>query len=312
MITSVAVCTKSNVTKHVDKYLKKISDQLSIRDELIIVEDTSDYQQYTLLKLKQLFNNSHGIIYKKVHHSRIGYSRNLAVNCARGKILIFIDDDILIHDRYIQYVKKFLKKHPKTIICVNPFRPIKQNSWSIVSSMYMQHGVFTYNKCTKILGYASACMAIRLDFVKKNNIRMNTQLRSCEDIDFCLKIVQKNGIIIFDPSIVNKHYFSTNIRTFILKHYSYALYFRYLTMTYPKLYPHFVNIYDYIPQLFTFPGLNVVVSLKKICIQTYKFMCKTNLSFLYVPHVALLMCAITLGIYRSSYKKNILAKTKRI
>jgi glycosyltransferase involved in cell wall biosynthesis len=113
---SVIVCTR-NRSEDIREFLKSISSQTLFPKEVIIVDDSDcDETEKIVNKTRKLFNNKVPIIYvRNLRQKRLTVARNVGVDHAKGEILLFLDDDVTMDDRYLEALKKVYEKYPNAM-----------------------------------------------------------------------------------------------------------------------------------------------------------------------------------------------------
>jgi glycosyltransferase involved in cell wall biosynthesis len=117
----------------------------SFRDfEVIIVDDTPNDRVYGFLYSNGYLNKDNVIYYKNSRRSGLPASRNRGVLLARGNLILFIEDDVIL-DRdallvlYATY--KVVKKKAKKLGAIVPARPIIIVNYTspLLTSFIMKH-----------------------------------------------------------------------------------------------------------------------------------------------------------------------------
>jgi hypothetical protein len=299
---SVVVCSKSAKNISIDLTLQLINNQMTNIDEFIFVENYIECKKYSKILLMNLMNKTKNIKYIPIKAQYVGESRELANKYASKDIIMSIDDDVLINPKLFNRVRYFFRLHPETVAYVNLFEPVARNPWSIVACAFWNQSLQFRTEPVKIKLYNMACSAFKRNFLRKHQLSFNMNITTGEDVDFMLQIVEREGVIFFDPYIINKHKFSLTMKQFIYKHYMYARNFIDMTYLHPLTYPEFENIYSYIPNFFDIPIIKYVVIMKKILVKTILFMKITKLKLRYTFYVLVMMTSMCMGVYNTRNK----------
>lgn len=105
---SIIIPTR-NRKKILKKCLKALNKQScsSNKYEIIIIDDGSNQDNKTMIESLNLKPN---IRYYYQEHSGSAKSRNKGINLAKGKYIIFIDDDIIVNEQFIEsHLNKLLE-----------------------------------------------------------------------------------------------------------------------------------------------------------------------------------------------------------
>jgi glycosyltransferase involved in cell wall biosynthesis len=101
-----------NRTNYLEKLIKNLEEQTQKPDEIIIVihEDDKKTKEF----LDKLSTNLPVKYFKTKGGSSQG--RNVGIHNSKGELLVFIEDDVLLEDEYIENVKKIFKKNDINIL----------------------------------------------------------------------------------------------------------------------------------------------------------------------------------------------------
>ena len=105
-IYSVCVCNY-NMAETLEVSLKSVLDQLDERYEVIVIDDGSKDSSLKILKnLSQEYENLRYIPLTRDYRRRLGDTRNLSIEAARGKyVILHIDAD----DKWEPYIDSFIR-----------------------------------------------------------------------------------------------------------------------------------------------------------------------------------------------------------
>ena len=159
--------------------------------EIIIIDDCSTDKTFNLCRKYQ--EKYSGIkLLKNNKNYGVSFSRNKAVNIAKGKYIIFIDSDDLLKTKSLQKI----------------FNKIKENNFDFIISLQMSQvekekylkKILSTKKNTKFLlnflkkrkrnySYYPWNFILKKDFLKKNKISFNKNIRIFEDQIFTAKVL---------------------------------------------------------------------------------------------------------------------------
>ncbi len=96
--------------KDLEKLLESFVIQTKTPDEIIIVEQGSTETERLVEKFSKL-----SITYFNVNFRSLTKARNFGVKKARGDIIGFLDDDIVLDKNYVENVKDFFSEHTQAL-----------------------------------------------------------------------------------------------------------------------------------------------------------------------------------------------------
>lgn len=110
------ITTVYNGDKHLPELMNSIINQTYSNFEFIIVDDCSMDNTYSILKKCQEYESRIKLI-KNEFNQKQAYSRNLAINIAKGKYIAFIDADDIAHLNRLQTQLNFMELNPDIDVC---------------------------------------------------------------------------------------------------------------------------------------------------------------------------------------------------
>ena len=99
-----------NVEKYVEKTLLSIINQTYENIEIIVVEDCSTDNTYTILQKIQKQYSSKIKLYKNEKNGGLAYTRNRGLEHATGEYIGYIDSDDYIDNNYFEELISILEK----------------------------------------------------------------------------------------------------------------------------------------------------------------------------------------------------------
>lgn len=177
-----------NSAEYICSTMNAIEKQSFIDFELLIVDDDSN--DNTLEIVKKYSENDNRISIYKSDGSGVSHARNIGINNAKGKYLIFIDSDDTIDQNFFQYMIEPFEKNSNDfdIICCKYDNDIDAKSQEIAT-----HDFFLMDKLSVISeilmpnkNIASFVWnkAYKRSIIIKNNVRFNDKVFACEDTLF--------------------------------------------------------------------------------------------------------------------------------
>lgn len=182
-----------------EHYLKEGIESVLKQDyenlEILIVDDGSTDNSANILDSFARRDNRIKVIHKE--NSGVSNSRNLALKEAKGEYICFMDADDYITKDYVSYLYKLIEEK-KTEISLVPmpkkFKGSEKPNLEINTSSDKIE-IWTGKKATAEMLYyrvkeSSWCKLIKIDLIKRNNIKFNPDLKCGEGFNFCTECLQ--------------------------------------------------------------------------------------------------------------------------
>ena len=134
MITKVSLIVPVyNNEKYIGKCIGSILNQTYKNIELIIINDGSKDNSDNIITNFQ--KTDERIKYIKQENSGPSQARNIGINIATGKYLMFIDSDDTVDKYYVEYMLKEIESNDYDIVCcgykdISRFGVVKCNDFS--------------------------------------------------------------------------------------------------------------------------------------------------------------------------------------
>lgn len=150
------------------------------------------------------------------------HKRNVGAKIARGKYLIFLDDDVSLHEDCLVNLQEFLERNPKAgmLFCkIYKMQEGRRNelddagsliSWTgflFARSGDNQQDIGQYNEAAKILGSKSATCAIRKDLFNSINGFSEEYEILAEDTEIAWRVWLMDFEVWYVPSAISWHAF---------------------------------------------------------------------------------------------------------
>ena len=218
MKISVVVCT-SNRSESLRRMLNSlreavIPDHLSC--EFIVVDNNSDddtrlvfdeiYKHYES-KLRYVFEGNRGI----------SHARNRGIREAKGEIIAFTDDDVIVDKHWIQNIDKAFKEHDN-VACIGgkilPIWEISKPIW-LKSNLYVYLALLDHGDSVAYMDKPDiwgANFAVKSEMFKKYGLfdpnlgRMPRKLYSGEETEFLKRLQNTGEKLLYYPSLIIHHY----------------------------------------------------------------------------------------------------------
>jgi len=119
MEVSIVIPTR-NRSERLKNLLHSILKQTMQPKEIIVIDDSKDLRTKKVIQqLRERFSEKgveiRYIMPTKNQGKSISRARNLGAKEAKGDIVVFLDDDVMIKGNYLKEILKIFKKNPKTL-----------------------------------------------------------------------------------------------------------------------------------------------------------------------------------------------------
>ena len=130
---SVIICTY-NRDKYIYNVLKSLADNTYPHNsyEIVLVDNNcTDNTESECLRFHRDHPDVDFHCYKETNQG-LSYARNCGITKAKGEVLIYVDDDALVNEEYLQTYATFFSEHPDADAAGGPIIPkyeTKEPSW---------------------------------------------------------------------------------------------------------------------------------------------------------------------------------------
>lgn len=228
-----------NCPNKLNKLLRLINKQnlvIKKKIELIII-----YQTHSKFEKKFNFEHISKINVLMRGKKSLSNAKNLGIRNAKGGIIAFLDDDVLISKDYLKNIFYFFKKHKKIDIVFGAIKIIKKKSYysRYMTSFKSEINLFNNKKC---LASAMVCRRNKKQIYFDQRFGLGSKYPSSEETDFILScLFSKKYEVFYYPKILlyhpNDEFLKKDIKKIGNKFYSYgigtgAVYAKYLRKKY--------------------------------------------------------------------------------
>jgi glycosyltransferase involved in cell wall biosynthesis len=136
-------------------------------------------------------------------------ARNIGLQEAKGEIVLFIDDDMIIEDK--QFFSKHLRHYVDNKACgvvgkvtdVSKEERSQRHKWSYKKRVGWLYFPNNFNKPTLVFNGISCNLSVRKEFAIKAGGMDANFIKGAhrEESDFCLRLTKKYGPLIYDPEM---------------------------------------------------------------------------------------------------------------
>ena len=187
-----------NAKDYIERCLGSIFNQTYKNIEIIAINDGSKDNSLKILKKLSVNNNNLKIIDQK--NAGVAKVRNRGIKEAKGKYIMFIDNDDYIDEDYVENYINRIKKDDLDIV-IGGYERIDNDGKVLVRTIPSNTPIGKY---TIVAPWAKM---YKLDFLKKNNIEfLSTNIG--EDIYFNLKAMNLTNKIDFIDNIGYKWFYN--------------------------------------------------------------------------------------------------------
>lgn len=177
-----------NVGEYIEDSLNSILEQSYKNIEVIVVDDCSNDQTYSILMRMQQ-KDSRINVYKNEKNLKIAKTLNFGLEQCKGEYILRMDGDDVSHKLRIEIMLKYLLENDEISLVGSGFYSIDENGNKLASYTYPKQ-LWKINKCLK---YGPPVLHIWLAktevYQKLNGYR---DISGAEDYDFLLRLKTNN------------------------------------------------------------------------------------------------------------------------
>lgn len=180
-----------NVERYLEKCLESIIPQITQQDEILLMNDSStDGSTQICEKYAKEYSN----IYTEYgENGGPSKTRNLGIDKAKGKYILFIDSDDYLHENYIEKMINNIEKYELKVCCysfvyldLNKTKEQKYNSNKTELDLPREKFINLYHRQLLNLVWNKIYYA---NIIKDNNIRFDEKVTKGEDLLFNLDYI---------------------------------------------------------------------------------------------------------------------------
>ena len=194
-----------NAEKYLEKCLESMVNQLNEQDEILLMNDWStDSSTQICEKYSKKYNN---IFTQYNENGGPSKTRNLGLEKATGKYILFIDADDYLKENYIEKMLEDIEKYELTVCSYSFVYEDKNKIQEQKFSEKLKNTSLAIPKDDFIKLYHTQLLNLvwnkiyRADIIKKNNIRFDENITKGEDLLFNLDYISHMNT---DIKIINE------------------------------------------------------------------------------------------------------------
>jgi glycosyltransferase involved in cell wall biosynthesis len=200
--------------KTINHCLDSVKSSMNFKYEIIIVDDHSKNKTNILIKKK---NIKYYLLKKNMGAA---YARNFGASKAKGKYLVFLDSDVMLHKVTLDNFYKLFKKNNQIKILQASYDNSKYEN---LSTQYIQ-SYFHYYLLLKNKKYAgslvSACVSIEKKlFFKSGGFDLNYKSANVEDEELGYRLKKMKQKIFISNKLQVKHLVSYSLPQLIKRNF---------------------------------------------------------------------------------------------
>ncbi len=196
-------------------------DYPSDRFEVIVVDDGSLKSLDTMVTSFQ-----EKLMLQLIRQDNAGpaSARNLGAYRAKGKFLMFIDDDCRAHSNCLNALSTHFDKAPNALLGGHTINELLDNIYSEASQLLLNYLYIYYNtESNPAHFFASNNIALAKDrFHQIGGFDISFPLAAAEDREFCDRWLHKGNKMIYAPEIIVYHAHKLTLSTFCRQHFNYG------------------------------------------------------------------------------------------
>ena len=209
-----------NVSEKLSRCIESILNQEYNEFELILVNDGSTDNSGDICNKYAIKDNRIKVIHKK--NKGVSKSRNIGIEHAKGKYIVFVDSDDYINTNMTLHLKDIIEKEKNPDWILWGFNKISEDGIKI-DKVSLEDKVYNLNNKielyknieSKTFGYVWTA-AFKSEIIKNNNITFNEEISLMEDLIFTYKYFEHCKRII-TTSKIEYNYIKYNSSTTLSK-----------------------------------------------------------------------------------------------
>jgi len=206
------------------------------RFEVIVVDSNSrDHTPHKLAELARQYPNFTGLRCEK---SGAAAARNMGMERARGRLVLLLDDDILVAPGFLRIVAATHRRHPDRVLLGRIEAPWEGTTNPFHRYLLQAQDVNVYdfpdNQNVPANYFFTACVAIPRNVLGDTRFDEGFRVYGVEDIDFGFRLLAGETRMIYCPDIRVWHEYYPSYRPYHVKKYKAGYSLGYFTQQNPQ------------------------------------------------------------------------------
>lgn len=246
---TVAIITRNRASS-LSFCLNSLAKQAILPFEILVINNMSeDKTREVCFTFKDILP----LCYKLERKVGIPFARNRALKEARGEILAFLDDDCQTSPYWVKNMLEAHQKYPQAAVVQGRSGSLPTNNiFSIIArfnrqtvirnnmlgnrNLYWDWVAEKLNDDFEILNLDTKNASIKLDRIRKLNLKFNEKLKRGSDSDFGKQLLSEGEHIIFYPKAFVFHWERAGLADFLKQSFYQGKTLKYLSTKWPSEY----------------------------------------------------------------------------
>ena len=222
-LISVIIPTYKRQTE-IQRCLASLTSQTYPQDRwevVVVIDDDSDPLDPALAKWSERLP----LRFTRQPHAGCGIARNTGSSQARGRYLVFTDDDCIFPADWLSRYAEHFGNTGDCVIAGRTFNALPHNPYSRASQVLLDYLLVHFNSCSD-----DAALAVGCNFgVPADGFRAlggfsarYFQVAGAEDRDFSWRWREQGRRIVFAPDVVVHHAHRHTFASFLRQHFNYG------------------------------------------------------------------------------------------
>lgn len=214
MIKISVIITFYNNSRYIENCLKNIKLIKDDKIEIIVIDDGSKESEFKIIENEILsLKNPKVRLVRNDNNMGAGYTKNKAVNLAKGEYVIFLDCDDYVDSCYYSKILNVILETGSDIVCtdiVTVINGVVYNESLIDSSIIREKAKLIYKNvyeisCRKLLGNKFSTSACNKAIKKELLVKYPFNENKCDDLTAIIPAICEVGKIVYVKGI--KYYY---------------------------------------------------------------------------------------------------------
>lgn len=206
MELSIIIPVYNTIEEKIYRCLKSLKNSNQFQYEIIVIDDGSE-EEYSKV-YQEIIKDIPNCLYKKILNNGVSNARNLGIDMATGKYIMFVDSDdeiflekITVEDLKLNVDVVFFNK----IFITNGNKFVKKEMEVSSGSVNIEQVLKEYaiDNCF----HEPVAKLYKKDFLKRNKLKFNTEMIQGEDAIFNLEILLLNPKLYYSDKDLYCYYY---------------------------------------------------------------------------------------------------------